>query len=286
LAQGLIPVPVPPPRSRPRPTSVAAFLALSGIAVVTMIVGSGFFPGDQAGAHLGRLFCSIAALALLIAGSRQLLQRDQLAPDRLGLGFTAAHGKAFLWGVAIACALILVLLGGFYLLAPFGLLRGSLPLAALPAATLDYLVGNSGEELLFRGYLLIALAQWMGTTRALWALAVPFGLFHFPGLDAVALIKMMLTTGAMHFVFAYVYLATRSLWASISLHGISNALLHSVVGTGKPAVLSIHFHRELPDSVDGPFLVFFGTALAFALALSRLPQVKRGSAWLESAGSR
>ena len=208
-----------------------------------------------------------------------------VANDRLGLALTAAHGKAFVVGIIAACALVLALLGVFYLVAPFELLPGSLPPAAVPVAALKFLSSNFNEELLFRGYLLIALAQWLGTTRALWLLAVPFGLFHFPGLDVAALLKMMLTTGAMHFVFAYAYLATRSLWAAISLHVISNMLLHSVIGLGEPATLSVRFLRDLPASVDVSFLVFFGTAGTAALLLSRLPQTKRGASWLEQAGA-
>jgi len=251
-----------------------------------MQLGGGFFSGDRDGALVGRLLCWIAAVSLLIVGSRKLLQRDGLAADRLGLSLTGAHGKAFVFGIAVACALILVLLGAFYLVTPFQLVAGPVPPTAVPVAAMNFLVGNFGEELVFRGYLLVWLTQWLGTTRALWLLAVPFGLFHFPGLDAPALLKMMLTTGAMHFVFAYAYLATRSLWAAVSLHFISNTLLHTVVGVGEPATLSVRFLRDLPISVDAPFLIFFGTAGAFALLLSRLPQVKRGAAWLEAAGTR
>jgi membrane protease YdiL (CAAX protease family) len=138
----------------------------------------------------------------------------------------------------------------------------------------------------FRGYLIIALTQWLGITRALWLLAVPFGLLHVPGLDALAAFKMMLTTGAMHFVFAYAYLATRSLWAAVSLHAVVNTLLHSVVGVGEPAALTVNFLHVLPTSVDAPFLVFFGTAASVALLVSRLPQVKRAVAWLEAANAR
>jgi uncharacterized protein len=272
---------IPPGSPGPRLTSVVFFIALIGIAIGAMQMSHGLFPGARAGAHAGRLLCSAAAVWFLIAGSRKLLQRDQLPADRLGLAFTAAHGKAFALGMIIACTLILALLVVFYLVTPFELLKGPLPPSAVPAAALDYLAGNFVEELAFRGYLLIALAQWLGTTRALWLLALPFGMIHFPGLDAVALLKMLLTTGAMHFVFAYAYLATRSLWAAVSLHAISNTLLHTVVGVGEPATLSVRFLRDLPESVDAPFLVFFGTATAFALTLSRLPPTRTGAAWLE-----
>jgi membrane protease YdiL (CAAX protease family) len=258
-------------------------MALAGIAVFAMVMSSGIFTGDRGIALTGRLVCWSAVVLLLIAGSRYLLRRDHLAADRLDLAPAAFHAKAFVFGTVVACALILVLLAAFYLILPFEFSAGPLPISTVVMSALTYLVGNFGEELLFRGYLLIAITQWIGARRTLWLLAVPFGLFHFPGLDGLALLKTMLTTGAMHFVFAYAHLATRSLWAAVALHAVSNTLLHSVVGLGEPAALSLRFLHNPPQGVDVPFLIFFGTACVFAWVLSRLPQTKTGLVWLAAA---
>ena len=274
------------PRPTPRLSSLCLFFALAVIALFVIQLSGGVFPGDRAGSVVARLLCSIAVTLILIVGSRWLLQRDRLGNDRLGLALNAAHGRAFVIGIIAACVFMPALFGVFYLAAPFELLPGPLPPAAVAVAALHFFAGNFSEELVFRGYLLIALAQWLGTTRALWLLAVPFGLSHFLGLDALALLKMTMTAGAMHFVFAYAYLATRSLWAAVSLHVVSNTLLHAVVGVGEPAALSVRFLRDLPTSIDVPFLVFFGATSGFALLLSRLPQTRRGAAWLEQAGAR
>ena len=126
----------------------------------------------------------------------------------------------------------------------------------------------------------MVLARWLGTTPAIWLLALPFGLFHFQGLDALALAKMMLTTGAMHFVYTYVFLATRSLWAAIAMHALGNTLLHELLGVDRPGFLSVQFTRELPTAVDGTFAVFFGVTAAVAIGLSRLGATRRGAACL------
>jgi membrane protease YdiL (CAAX protease family) len=265
-------------RAAPRLGSLGLFLALAGAAIAVLQTAHTVFPGDRWLAHAGRALCSLAAAGMLIAGSRWLLRRDGLATDRLALGLGGRHARAFATGAAIAVAHILLLLAALYVISPFETGAGPLPGAAVAAAGLGYLTGNFVEELLFRGYLLIALAQWLGVTRALWLLALPFGLFHFQGLDPLALGRMMLTTGAMHFVYAYAWIGSRSLMAAVALHAVGNTLLHEVVGTGKPAALAFHFSRPVPDAAL--FVAFFGLSALLAIFLSRLPATRRGASWL------
>jgi uncharacterized protein len=270
-----------PPRLRPRLGSLCGFLVLAAASITALQLGHTFFPGDRGLAHLGRALCSLAAAGVLIAGSRWLLRWDGRPVDRLGLGLAPLHARAFALGTGLAVAHILVLVAALYALAPFEVGAGPLPLSAVALAAAGYLTGNFVEELLFRGYLLVVFARWLGTTKALWLLALPFGLFHFQGLDLLALGQMVLTTGAMHFVYGYAWIGTRSLAAAVALHAVGNTLLHEVLGTGKPAALALHFNGPMPEG--GAFLVFFGVSAAFAWALSRLPATRRGAAWLESA---
>jgi uncharacterized protein len=273
-----------PRHAAPRLGSLCLFLALAGTAIVALQLGHTLFPGDRGLAVTGRALCTLAAIGVLIVGSRRLLQRDGLPADRLALGLDAWHARAFGIGAVIAIAHIVLLLAALFVFAPFEIGAGPLPVAAVAVAGVGYLTGNFVEELVFRGYLLIVLAHWLGPTRALWLLALLFGLFHFPGLDALALGKMMLTTGAMHFVYAYAWLATHSLATAVALHAVGNTLLHAVVGTGKPAALAFHFARPVPDDVL--FVVFFGVSALLALFLSRLPATRRGASWLVAAPTR
>jgi uncharacterized protein len=256
------------------------FLALASVAFLGLPLGHGFFPGDHAFAQVGRALCSIVGVIVLVAGSRRLLTRDGIPTDRLALGWDARHARALLIGAAIAFAHILLLFAVLFVFAPFDLRAGSRSLTAVASAAAGYLTGNFLEELLFRGYLLIALARWLGTTRALWVLALPFGLFHFPGLDGPTLARMLLTTGAMHFVYAYAWLANRSLWAAIALHAVGNTLLHAVLGVDTPGALTLHFRAAPASSVL--FLVLFGVSALLAWSLSRLPATRRGAAWMAS----
>jgi membrane protease YdiL (CAAX protease family) len=265
----------------PRRSSLCGFLALAGAAVAALQLGHGFFTGDRGFAVMGRIVCTVAAFAVLIVGSRRLLARDGLPPDRLALGLDWRHARAFGVGAGLAFVHIVLLLGALFVLAPFEVAAGPLTSSAVALAAVGYLTGNAVEELLFRGYLLIVLARQLGTTRAILLLAVPFGLFHFPGLDALALGKMVLTTGAMHCAYAYAWISTRSLATAVAMHAVGNTLLHEVVGTGRPAALTLHFVKPAPDEVL--FAAFFGVSALFALLLSRLPSARRGAAWLAGA---
>lgn len=145
-----------------------------------------------------------------------------------------------------------------------------------------YFWGNLAEELIFRGYALVLLARALGTQRALWILAPAFGWFHLEGLEGMALAKMIATTGAMHFVFTFAYLATRTLWTAAGLHAAANVLLHSITGlSGQPALFEPEFATSLASS-HVPFWVFLAVAVAFAVALSQLPQVRAGAKWLQA----
>lgn len=254
-------------RAKPRVGSLLLFLAIAAVAVALLVLGHGYFPGARPLARAGRLLCSTAAIGLLILVGNRLLRRDGFRSDALGLAVDAAHARAFLIGACIATVHILLLLGVFYAMAPFDVERGPRSAADVAWAAADYVTGNFIEELLFRGYLLIVLARWLGITRAVALLALPFGLFHFPGLDAEALVKMMLKTGAMHFVYAYAFLGTRSLWAAVALHAVGNTLLHEVVGVNGPAVVTLRYSRALPD--QAPFLIFFFVTAVVALLCSR-----------------
>lgn len=265
----------------PRLSSLAAFLGLAVFGILAMHGAHAVFPGNHPIAHWGRFACQSVGVAFMIIGCRWLLSRDGLPPGQLGLALGGRSSVAFLIGAAIAIVHIVALMIGIYAIAPYELARGPLPGSEVGLAALGYLTGNFVEELLFRGYLLVVLARWLGTTRALWLLALPFGLFHFPGLDLLALGKMVMTTGTMHFVYGYVFLATRSLWAAVALHAIGNTLLHAVVGTGRPAYLAFDYSRDFPAGVDAPFLLFLGVSMTLAWLLSRLAAARRGAAWIE-----
>lgn len=269
-------------RRTPGWTSGLSLLVLCISAWLVVRLGVALFPGDRLGAHFGRVLCSTLAVAALIAGGTTLLRRGGLPADRLGLKPTLAHARYFLLGIAGAILLVGLLAGALYVFVPFYWEPGRRSVADVFLDGHAYFWGNLAEELIFRGYAFVLLARAFGTQRALWLLAFAFGWFHLEGLGGLELARMIATTGAMHFVFAFAFLGTRTLWTAAGLHAAANVLLHSISGlSGKPALLQPILATPLASS-DVTFWVFFGVAVAFAVALSQLPQVRAGAKWLEA----
>ena len=151
-------------------------------------------------------------VALLLHGSRRLLERDGFPADALGLQLTPVNAKGFALGIAGGVLLIVLMTVTLAAQVPIHWERGSLSLtdAALVAHT--YFWTGFGEELIFRGYALVTLAHFLGPRKAVWALALPFGLFHLPGMGiGLAAVKMIATTSAMSMIFSYSFIITRTL---------------------------------------------------------------------------
>ena len=162
-------------------------------------------------------------LPLLLAGLLSgwvLLRMDGRSPGALGFylrpsaSWEALLGLGLGVGVAMAVVLSMFVFGGVRW-APEGgdlslyLLEGtrSLWFFTLPAAA---------EEVLFRGYLLQALAEEWGGLKALWVTSLVFGLIHLsnPNTSAIG-IGNIVVAGLF---LGVVYLKTASLWWATGAH--------------------------------------------------------------------
>jgi membrane protease YdiL (CAAX protease family) len=109
--------------------------------------------------------------------------------------------------------------------------------APLPLLMLLIAVGPAiAEELLFRGLIGRGLVARSGLVRGIVLTSILFGVVHVNPGQALAVIPMGL---AMHFV----YLATRSMWAPVTLHLLFNGVAAVVLKFGlDSAVASIPTH--------------------------------------------
>ena len=211
-------------------------------------------------------------VALLLFGSKMLLRRDGFPADALGLQLTLPHAKGFVLGVAGGLLFVALMAATLAVQVPFHWERGLLPLSHAAFAAHTYFWTGFGEELIFRGYALVAVSCYLGPRKAVWALALPFGLFHLPGMGmGMAAAKMIATTSAMSIVFSYSFLFTGTLWTAVGLHVAINVSLHTLTGldgAGKTTLWKPIFGLW-PTGYDAGFWTLITIASLVASLLSR-----------------
>ena len=252
--------------------SLWLFLGLCVVAYGFALAGVMFFPNQLPGALLARAMLAACGVALLLFGSKMLLRRDGFPADALGLQLTLPHVKGFVLGMAGGLLLIALLAATLAVQVPFHWERGLLSLSHAAFAAHTYFWTSFGEELIFRGYALVALSCYLGPRKAVWALALPFGLFHLPGMGlGMAAAKMIATTSAMSIVFSYSFLRTGTLWTAVGLHVALNILLHTLTGLdgeGKTTLWKPIFGLW-PTGYDAGFWTFITITSLVAFFLSR-----------------
>lgn len=247
--------------------SLLLFLVGAVVLRLLSIAGWVFFPGDSAIPQLGRILIPLCFSIALVVLNERLLVRDGFSPDALGLKLTPAHAGLVLASSLLMALIFAAMAGGLWLLAPFHYQRGPLGLAAFGLRAMEYLAGNAGEELIFRGYLLLLLRRHCGLAAALAITGLLFGLFHLPGLSGMAALKMTCTTFLGGTLFAYGFLLTGTLWSAIGLHVAGNVVLHHVLGlSGQTSLLTPVFDQPWPTTYDPAFVVWLAILLPVVAA--------------------
>jgi membrane protease YdiL (CAAX protease family) len=261
-------------RTRPAPPkkSFSLFVCLCAVAYGFALAGVMFFPNQLPGALMARAMLAACGVALLLFGSKMLLRRDGFPADALGLQLTRPHAKGFVLGVAGGLLFIALMAATLAVQVPVHWERGSLSLSHAAFAAHTYFWTGFGEELIFRGYALVALSCYLGPRKAVWALALPFGLFHLPGMGmGMAAAKMIATTSAMSIVFSYSFLFTGTLWTAVGLHVVMNVSLHTLTGldgADKPTLWKPIFGLW-PTGYDAGFWTLITITSLVAFFLSR-----------------
>lgn len=242
------------------------FLALAALCWMCA-VGAEMVPQSSTGVVL-IVRTAIALLGLTILG----LGSERLLTDQFG-GNGSLHLRPSLQsvlgisvGVVGGIIFVTLVAGIFWLAARFHFESGSLSLKEGLLEARRFLLSNAGEELIFRGYLLIVLARRFGLHVALLFVGILFGLFHLPGLTGITALKMFLSTAACSYLFAAAFLWTGTIWAAVGLHFSANVMLHTVTGlSGGRAALKPVFQVTPPGGVDFGFWILLTVALLLAL---------------------
>jgi len=174
------------------------------------------------------------------------------------------------WALLIAAASLALVEALLYTFAPFHFRRGPLDEMGALKEACSYLLENSLEELMFRGFLLVILSRFIGWRIAILVLALPFGLFHLQGSGiSVASLKLVASAAIYSFVFSLSYLLTGSMWTAISAHVTSNILFHMLLGIdGKNSGMFVQISSgKIPGTYDLGFCALILGALAISLLL-------------------
>ncbi|WP_294216409.1 type II CAAX endopeptidase family protein [uncultured Chryseobacterium sp.] len=184
------------------------------------------------------------------------------------LKFNLASLKHYLNGCVLGILLITVMWGILYLIYPFEIIRNHDSKVVFGIDIISYGLGNTLEELLFRGFLFLSAVKLFGKTGAVFLVSLLFGLFHLPGLGLTMQgLSMVITTFTMSLLFIAVIDYAESIWTAVVLHITINILLHTLgfdeAGNGL-------FHIEFAASdINGFFftLVYEIVVIASAIVL-------------------
>lgn len=244
------------------------FLLLALVCVGSTVTGQMFFPGQNAVPSAVRTVLTIGGFVMMGVGSERMLAQQFGGRVTLGLKPSLRALAGFLGGAAGGLLFVAAIIVVLWVVRPFHFARGAASaLDRLPDLQ-GYLLSNMGEELIFRGYLLIVLERRFGLRIALLIVAIFFGLFHLPGLSGMTALKMVFTTAACSYLFAAAFLVTGTIWSAIGVHFAANVFLHVVSGlSGRPAILTPVFDAPAPSGYDPGFWVCVTVPLLLALAV-------------------
>jgi len=117
------------------------------------------------------------------------------------------------------------------------------------------------EETLCRGVVLESLRGRYGTVAAWWGSALFFGVLHLQP-------ALVLNAFVIGLILGYVYILTDSLWATMILHALNNAVAYLLLATG-------HGELLLVDLVESRTLYILSYVGAWAVTLVSAWMVRR-----------
>jgi membrane protease YdiL (CAAX protease family) len=249
--------------------SLFIFFVSAFIAWEINILGQITFPSYNLVPYCIRTTITLISDLALLYISYYLLKRNKLSPLALGLRLSKRTLINLLIGVAIGVITILTVACLLYFLVPYHFVYKSTNGVKILMESYSYLLGNSLEELIFRGFLLIILSQVTSWRLSLLIMALPFGLFHLQGAGFnYSGFSIVASTTIYSFIFGLSFILTRSMWTAIAAHISGNIFLHLLTGldgAGR-SVYSPVFEKNWPKNYDAGLL----TSIVSAITISTL----------------
>jgi membrane protease YdiL (CAAX protease family) len=205
-------------------------LTATGLAVSMVVSRRG--ASDLVQSQVGLLALNGITLFVPAVGAMWLTARfmDHRPLRAFGIGFVPRWQHHFLFGIAVAAGMLLVLIGGCY---AFGYVsmhwtgRQVSP-GVLLATCSALLLAALNEELVFRGFPLQLLIEGIGEWPGMIAMSALFGALHLnnPNASFLGIVNTILAGILM----SLAYVRTRSLWMPYAIHAGWNLGLGFVFG--------------------------------------------------------
>ena len=198
------------------------------VAIWTInVIGQSTFPGNNLFPFLIRTIILLFTVTISYYLNYKFSRKNLLSFDILK--FKSRLIKYYLGGIVVGCFLIAAIWGIIYLIYPYEIIKNSYSKINLATEIISYSLGNSLEELFFRGFILLASVKFFGKIGAVLFVSLLFGLFHLQGTGLTANgLSMVMTSFTMSLLFISVIYYTTSIWTAVTLHITGNFLLHSL----------------------------------------------------------
>lgn len=204
----------------------ALTLAGAGAAVVRVVLDASGVAGHS-GDHVLTLGSTLIQ-DVVLAGVAILLARAVASASAADFGLRPI-GSLRLWLWAVGGLVLFLAVAALWGLVAGGgeqdtldrLGVGESPAYLWTAGVLVVLVAPLAEELFFRGFCFRAVRNRFGFLGAAVSVSTVFGALHYTGPDTLALIPPLIFLGVL---FCWLYERTGSLWPSVLMHLLNNAL--------------------------------------------------------------
>lgn len=248
------------------------FLIICVIIWIINVIGQRTFPGNNLFPLLIRSTILSVTVAISYYLNYKFSRRNLLNFDILI--FKSRLIKYYLGGIIIGFFLIATIWVMIYLIHPFEIIKNCSSTNNLAIDTISYTLGNSLEELFFRGFLLLASLKLFGKLGGVIFVSLLFGLFHLQGTGVtINGLSMVMTTFTMSLLFISVIYYTTSIWTAVTLHVTGNFLLHSLGFDGtNNGLFQIKFAAS---TINGLFLTLLYEIVVIAFALVIFLKVKK-----------
>jgi membrane protease YdiL (CAAX protease family) len=243
------------------------------VAIWTInIIGHNTFPGNKLFPFLLRSAVLFLTVIITYYLNFNFTRKTQLNFEILK--FKSGLIKYYLGGILIAGCLIATIWGIIYLIHPFEIISNPNSKNNLIIDIVSYSLGNTLEELFFRGFILLASVKLLGQIGGVLFVSLLFGLFHLQGTGLTANgIIMVMTTFTMSLLFISVIYYSTSVWTAVTLHITGNFLLHSLGFDGtENGLFQIKFAAS---AINGLFITLIYEIVVVTFAFVIFLQAKR-----------